>query len=72
MKTRKPVRRPGRPPIDPLLRANVALYIRCTEVEREIVREAAEREGASLSEWVREVALKAASARASNAATLDD
>jgi hypothetical protein len=58
-------RKPGRPPGDPLARRTVAILVKLTPIEREVLREASEREygDRSLTEWVRDKALEAAAPR---------
>lgn len=46
--------------MDPMERAAAQVLIRCTYAERDALREAAERAGAPLSEWIRDTCLRAA------------
>ncbi len=50
----------GRPPRDPGGNAAKIQPIRLTDAERETFRDAADRAGVSLSEWIRDRLLKAA------------
>lgn len=51
---------PGRPPLDPLAVRSVTIRLRVQPDEADVFREAAERDGVKLSEWLRDLALAAA------------
>jgi len=57
-------RRVGRPPGDPLAKRTVGILLRLTPIEREVLREAAEREEVPLAEWLRDLGLEHAGRKA--------
>ena len=53
-------RKPGRPKIYEHERRNNVTQFRCTEEEYKLIEEAAEAKGQSLSDWIRDKAVRAA------------